>query len=43
MSFTTKAVLFGFADAVAVLVVPDSPDAPPSISGLPVQKPTKLE
>jgi hypothetical protein len=43
MNFTIKAVLFGFANAVAVLVLPDSPDAKPSISGLPAQKPIKLE
>jgi hypothetical protein len=41
MSFTTKAVLFGFA-SVAALVVANSSDAQPGISGIPARGPTEL-
>ena len=42
MRFTTRAVLFGLASAVAVLVVADSSDGQPSISGIAAQEPTEL-
>jgi hypothetical protein len=43
MSIQPRTASFGFVSVVAALVVADSPDAQPSISGLPVQKSTKLE
>jgi hypothetical protein len=43
MSIQARAASFDFESVVAALVVLDSPDAQPIISGLPVQKLTKRE
>ena len=42
MSFTPRASLFGLVSVVAALVVADSSDGQPSISGIPAQGPTEL-